>query len=60
MQALLKETLANLVIAYHLDYSLALRSEASQVILKENRCNKTILSYSHHLENNLLLEQICS
>lgn len=48
MQALLKETLANLVIAYHLDYSLALRSEASQVILKENRCNKTILSYSHH------------
>lgn len=59
VQALLKETLANLGIAYHLDYSLALRSEASQVILKENRCNKTILILTTFLEQ--ILEQIpCS
>lgn len=59
MQALLKETLANLVIAYHLDCSLAFRFEASQIILKQNRCNKTILILTTFLEQ--ILEQIpCS
>lgn len=43
MEALLKETHANIIIAYHLYYSGALGCEASQIILKQNRCNKTIL-----------------
>lgn len=50
MQALLRETLANLTIAYHLYYSCALRFEASQIILKHNRCNKNILSLTTSLK----------
>lgn len=54
MQALLKETLANLIVAYHLYYSCASRFEASQIILKQNSCIENILILTIFLEQILV------
>lgn len=59
MQALLKESFANIIIAYHLHYSHAFRFEASQIILKQNRCSKTILILTTFLEQ-ILVQIPCS